>query len=204
MTTYDKLSRWYDWLAASEHKHTQAGLDMLNVQPGERVLEIGCGTGDAIAEMEGLGAQVTAVDLSSGMLQVARGKVGDVDLMVGDGVHLPFGRTRAERGLSNQFDAIFMSFTLELFAAPSIVLAECKRVLCASGRLGIVSLQRRTVWPVEIYNWFHRRWPVWIDCRPIQVREVVEEAGFRVVDSAESSMWGLPITQLVATPVRAR
>jgi demethylmenaquinone methyltransferase/2-methoxy-6-polyprenyl-1,4-benzoquinol methylase len=191
MTTYDTLSRWYDWLAASERPHSQAGLAMLDVQPDESVLEIGCGTGHAIAAMERLGASVNAVDLSWGMVQVARGKVSNAGLLMGNGMRLPFGR--------NQFDAIFMSFTLELFESPSIVLAECRRVLQDNGRLGIVSLQRRNKWPVHAYDWVHRRWPVWVDCRPIQVCEVVEEAGFRVVDSAESSMWGLPVTQLIAT-----
>ena len=75
MTTYDTLSRWYDWLAASERQHTDAGLSMLAVQLGERVLEIGCGTGRAAAQMAAMGGQVTAIDLSWGMLQVA-GKTG--------------------------------------------------------------------------------------------------------------------------------
>jgi demethylmenaquinone methyltransferase/2-methoxy-6-polyprenyl-1,4-benzoquinol methylase len=191
MTTYDTLSNWYDWLAASERPHAQAGLDMLDVQPGEHVLEIGCGTGHAVAALEKAGAHVQAIDLSWGMLQVARNRVGAAGLMVGDGLRLPFG--------SDQYDAVFMSFTLELFDSPATILAECHRVLRNDGRLGIVSLQRRAVWPIGIYDWFHRQWPVWVDCRPIEVREVVKAAGFRVVDSAESSMWGLPVTQLVAT-----
>ncbi|MCO5182518.1 MAG: methyltransferase domain-containing protein [Anaerolineae bacterium] len=191
MTTYDTLSRWYDWLAASERQHTDAGLSMLAVQLGERVLEIGCGTGRAAAQMAAMGGQVTAIDLSWGMLQVAGKRAAEAGLTVGDGYRLPFR--------SEQFDAVFMSFTLELFASPAAVLAECRRVLRVAGRLGVVSLQRRDKWPVRVYDWVHHRWPVWIDCRPIQVCAVVEQAGFRVMDSAETTMWGLPVTQLVAT-----
>lgn len=191
MTTYDTLSPWYDWLAASERPYMFSGLAMLDVKQGEKVLEIGCGTGHAVAQMARNGAHVYAVDLSWGMLVVAKGRSGAVGLTGGDGLQLPFGR--------KQFDAIFMSFTLELFAAPLTVLAECKRVLRDDGRLGIVSLQRRETWPVQAYDWVQRRWPVWVDCRPIQVRAVVEEAGFCVMDSAETTMWGLPVTQLVAT-----
>jgi ubiquinone/menaquinone biosynthesis C-methylase UbiE len=49
IASYDRLSRWYDWLSAgSERPLTELGLKKLNVNTGETVLEIGFGTGHAL------------------------------------------------------------------------------------------------------------------------------------------------------------
>ena len=47
---YNRLSRWYDWIAASEARYRQIGVQALNLQPGERILEIGFGTGSCLLE----------------------------------------------------------------------------------------------------------------------------------------------------------
>jgi len=50
--TYDRLSRRYDLLAAAgERRCREAGLRLLAVKEGERVLEIGCGTGQALTAL---------------------------------------------------------------------------------------------------------------------------------------------------------
>ena len=52
---------------------------LLQLGPGERVLEIACGNGEFARRMSELGGKVVAVDFSEGMLKRARAHGGDVD-----------------------------------------------------------------------------------------------------------------------------
>jgi demethylmenaquinone methyltransferase/2-methoxy-6-polyprenyl-1,4-benzoquinol methylase len=204
--SYDRLSRWYDALAAgSEQRFREAGLRALNAREGECVLEIGYGTGHALvalAQSVGSPGAVYGLDLSEGMAGVSRGRVrraglaDRVYLVCGDGARVPLATAH--------FDAIFMSFTLELFDTPEIpaVLSECGRLLHDRGRICIVSLSKRaavaSALVVDLYERLHRMFPAALDCRPIYVREAVQEAGFRLVDAAEMAMWGLPVEIVLA------
>jgi demethylmenaquinone methyltransferase/2-methoxy-6-polyprenyl-1,4-benzoquinol methylase len=143
---YNRMSRWYDWFASSEKQFTEIGLQMLNIQPGEKVLEIGFGTGQglvALAHSASETGKVYGIDLSDGMFRVANEKISRAglssraELHIGDATNLPYE--------NDLFDAIFISFTLELFDTPEIplVLGECKRVLLAGGRLGVVALEKK-------------------------------------------------------------
>jgi ubiquinone/menaquinone biosynthesis C-methylase UbiE len=183
---YARLSRWYDWFSeGSDWPMTLLGLNKLNVEVGESILEIGFGTGNALlvlAEVVGVSGKVVGIDISRGMFDVAREKVAHaslsprVTLGQGDAAALPFQE--------NSFDAVFSSFTLELFDTPEIpaVLAECRRVLKPGGRMGVVALARGPYkeFPVRIYEWFHQHLPAYVDCRPIYVQSALAKAGFQV------------------------
>ena len=192
---YNKIAKVYDVL--SEHSEAPvrlAGLKMLDIQPGWHVLEIGFGTGHSLIELArsvGPSGKVFGIDLSEKMVEISRkraedeGLKGRIELSCSDGLHLPY-----EPG---SLDAIFMSFTLELFDTPEIplVLAECKRVLKPGGRIGIVGMSR--VQPeglvMEIFEWTHRHFPNYLDCRPILVRQALEDSGFQIRDSRIMKMW---------------
>jgi ubiquinone/menaquinone biosynthesis C-methylase UbiE len=201
---YDRLSRVYDLLAdRSEHASREAGLALLAVASGEAVLEIGCGTGHALVDLAravGPDGHVVGVDLSPGMLAVARRRVAGAE--VGDRVALDLGDARALPYADGAFAAVFLSFTLELFEPPDLgrVLAEIRRVLRPGGRLGVVSLDGAgspgTM--VELYRWLHRHFPHFIDCQPIHVRGHLTAAGFAVSAARELSIWGLPVVAAVA------
>ena len=59
-------------------------LDILNVQQGERILDLGCGTGDLSFEIAQLGALVTGMDLSEEMMGRARRKYPEINFISGD------------------------------------------------------------------------------------------------------------------------
>jgi len=198
--SYNRMSRWYDRIAGStEKKYRDWGLEKLSAQPGETILEIGFGTGHclvALAKAVGPTGHVVGLDISDGMLAIARerlqreGLSDRADLHLGDAASLDF----IER---NSLDGIFMSFTLELFDNPEIprVLQECHRVLKSGGRLAVVSMTKTDPpgMPVRMYEWFHEQMPDYADCRPIFARQALEETGFQIQNVSVSSMWGLPV-----------
>ena len=193
--SYNSMSRWYDLFTSSEKKFTDIGIQMLNVQSNESVLEIGCGTGCALSKFAEEGAKITAIDLSEKMLKIARGKIKNknVELCQADGLFIPFS--------NQQFVCVFISFTLELFDTPEIpqVLNEIHRVLITGGKLGVVSLAKQDKLTIRIYEWFHRRMPTFVDCRPIYLQPFLKEAGFHVRESAVETMWGLPVEIVVVS-----
>lgn len=198
---YDRLSRWYDWFSSGEHRINKLGLRLLDVQPGEKVLEIGFGTGHALldlADATGEAGTVDGIDISPGMLSIACRRVKYsglsriITLVLGDATRLPYP--------DHQFQVAFMSFTLELFSPILIpvVLAECRRVLQHGGRLGIVSLVKKDDRTVDIYEWFHSHFPNVVDCHPIFVHMVLEKSGFAVAQAVGKKLWGLPVEAVVA------
>ena len=203
---YDRLSRWYDLLAASEQWLVRLGVGQLAAQPGESILEVGPGTGHALASLAravGPQGQVCGVDLSPGMLHRARirlaraGLSRQVHLVCADGARLPLP--------SSSFDAAFLSFTLELFEPPdgALVLGECRRVLRPSGRLCVVALANEggSRLMLRLYTWAHGRFPSWIDCRPIAPARLLEDNSFQVRNLLRRSLWGLPVHVVCAAPL---
>jgi demethylmenaquinone methyltransferase/2-methoxy-6-polyprenyl-1,4-benzoquinol methylase len=145
--SYNRLSRWYDLIAGStEKKYRDWGLEKLSAQPGEKILEIGFGTGHclvALAKVVGPTGRVIGLDISDGMLAIAQGRLQQeglkdrAELHLGDATNVGFIE-------ANSLDGVFMSFTLELFDNPEIprVLQECHRILKMGGRLAVVSMTK--------------------------------------------------------------
>jgi ubiquinone/menaquinone biosynthesis C-methylase UbiE len=200
---YDKISSVYDLLAEhSEGPVRQAGLDKLAPAAGERVLEIGYGTGHCLVQLAvavGPEGKVFGIDLSEGMRARARERVEKehvidrVELSCGDATRLPYP--------DGSMDAVFVSFTLELFDTPEIpqVLAGCKRVLRPGGRIGVVAITKegKEGFAVEAYEWTHQHFPNLLDCRPIFVRRTLEDCGFSIRDATITNMW-VPVEIVVA------
>jgi demethylmenaquinone methyltransferase/2-methoxy-6-polyprenyl-1,4-benzoquinol methylase len=223
--SYTRLSKWYDRFGSSEEPHIVEGLRLLDVQPGECVLEVGFGTGRsliALAHAVRSSGQVIGIDLSPGMINVAREQmrkscpsaaIGHPDagfplktrgndvvmLHRGSALHLPYATA--------SFDAVFSSFTLDLIDTPDIpiVLGEMRRVLKPRGRVGLVSMSKAcdgnaaTSGVVKVYERFHRWLPKLIDCRPIYLQSAVESAGLHCEVHQLRSMWGIPVEIVIAS-----
>lgn len=114
--------------------------DLCRVRSGQRVLEIGCGTGHFSAYFEELGAEVVGLDTSPEMLSVAKDLRGDlrVDFSEGDAYHLPF--------LDGSFDLVAMITTLEFMSSPRKALAEAFRVSKGRVFLGILNRNSLLAW----------------------------------------------------------
>ncbi len=102
----------------------QAVLDLLNVQPGERILDLGCGNGILTEKIVALGAEVIGVDSSPDMVQAAKSR--GLDARVANAYHLDFHR---------EFDAVFSNAALHWMKDdPDAVIAGVSRALKPKGR----------------------------------------------------------------------
>ncbi len=202
--SYTRLSKWYDRLSrSSEWPYIAEGLRLLNAQPGERVLEVGFGTGHslvALAQAVGSTGQVVGIDLAVGMIKVAREQLCQENMLDtvllhrGSAPHLPYA--------SAAFAAVFSSFTLDLIDTPDIpvVLGEMRRVLKPGGRVSLVSLSKVGTGnaAIKIYERVHRWLPRLVDCRPIYLQQTVQAAGLHSEVQRVRSMWGIPAEIVVA------
>ena len=108
-------------------------VERVALEPDERVLDVGCGTGivarTAVGRV-GTGGYVAGVDLNEGMLAVARPAAPEVDWRVGDAAALPFEDGR--------FDAVLCQQALQFMPDPVAALREMRRVMIPDGRTAIV------------------------------------------------------------------
>lgn len=98
-------------------------------RPGERILDVACGTGTSTVAIQAKGATAVGVDFSGGMIQEARRRHPGIEFVPGDAQALPFA--------DGEFDAVTISFGLRNVHEPHRALAEMYRVLRPGGRLVI-------------------------------------------------------------------
>lgn len=110
-------------------------VDRVGVEPGERVLDVACGTGNAALRAAAAGGRVVGVDLTPELLEVA-GRLGaeaglEVEWVVGDAEALPADDA--------SFDVVLSSFGCMFAPSHELAARELARVLHPGGRLALAS-----------------------------------------------------------------
>jgi demethylmenaquinone methyltransferase / 2-methoxy-6-polyprenyl-1,4-benzoquinol methylase len=108
----------------------------LGLRPGERVLDVGAGTGVSTVELGRDRAFAVGVDLSVGMLRAGRRTRPDVPLVAGDALRLPFPDA--------SFDAVTISFALRNVVDVDAALRELGRVTRPGGTLVVCEFSHPT------------------------------------------------------------
>jgi demethylmenaquinone methyltransferase/2-methoxy-6-polyprenyl-1,4-benzoquinol methylase len=147
---FDRIAPVYDAM----NRLMTAGLDRrwrretaaAVVRPGDRVLDVCCGTGDLALAAAEAGGKVTGLDFSEAMLVRARRKEPALEWVSGDALALPFA--------DDSFEAVTIGFGLRNLADAEHGLAELRRVLSPGGRVAILEITR----PRGVLAPFYRFW----------------------------------------------
>src|ERR1700744_2302574 len=124
--------RWDSSLYDDRHswvwKKVGALIDLLGPQPGEKILDLGCGTGHLTAKIAERGAEVVGLDGSASMIAQARQNYPKLKFVLAD------ARTFA---FDQPFDAVFSNAALHWIPEADPVIARVARALKPGGRFGL-------------------------------------------------------------------
>ena len=113
------------------------------------------------------------------------GLVNRVELFRGDTAFLPFD--------DNTFDAVFMSFVLEVFDTPEIprALEQVKKVLKPGGRLGVASMSKENGESIflRLYEWIHNKWPKYVGSRLIYAEQALINTGYQIKSKEKAKLF---------------
>jgi trans-aconitate methyltransferase len=160
--------------------HGDALVDLLDPRPGERVVDLGCGTGHLTARIAARGAAVTGLDADPGMLARARAEHPDLVLVEAD------VRSFA---LAEPADALFSNATLHWVPEPDqptmlhaarAGLRRGGRFVAEMGGAGNVSAVLRALDETRTAAGLPPARPRWCFPTPSQQSARLEAAGFRV------------------------
>jgi ubiquinone/menaquinone biosynthesis C-methylase UbiE len=180
-------ARWYDALAAvltlgRERQLRERLVELARLTPGERVLDVGCGTGSlALAAKRAVGAtgSVTGVDASSEMIELATSKASHA------GADVAFRPAAAERlpFPDASFDVVLSTLMLHHLPAPlrRECVREALRVLRPGGRMLAVDFSTPSAKSPGLLARLHRRGGVPLDA----IVALLRDAGFRVETTGE-------------------
>ena len=129
---YDKLAKVYDLtFGPTLHPGRLQAIQRMNIQPGERVLEVGVGTGINLS-LYPRQATVTGIDFSSSMLEKARERAArkglrSMRLLQMDAADLKFA--------DDSFDIVYAPYLISVVPDPVKVAQEMRRVCRPGGRI---------------------------------------------------------------------
>jgi demethylmenaquinone methyltransferase/2-methoxy-6-polyprenyl-1,4-benzoquinol methylase len=161
---FDGIARVYDPMnlvisAFQEPRWRKRAVKLAGVRPGDRLLDVATGTGKVAADLwkrAQPGGAVLAVDISPGMIRVAKRRFGDrpgLDFVVGDALALPTEDA--------SFDAATIAFGMRNLPDYSQGFAEMARSVRPGGRVICLEIARPSSRPARILQfWFDKIVPV--------------------------------------------
>jgi phosphatidylethanolamine/phosphatidyl-N-methylethanolamine N-methyltransferase len=134
---YDIQSRFYDYtFGALVQRRIATAISHMNIRPGDRILDLGIGTGASLSYYPQDRGRIFGIDLSSGMLEKCRQRLvhqGRVNATVlqGNALQLPFDE--------DTFDHVFISHVISVVSDPCRLVREAQRVAKPSARIVILN-----------------------------------------------------------------
>lgn len=119
-------SALYDQKHSFVYEYGKELLALLKAQPGERILDIGCGTGHLTAQIAASGAKIIGMDYSAAMIEKARAEYPTLELIEADATNFSFDQ---------QFDAVFSNATFHWIPNVEAVTRCIANALKQSGRM---------------------------------------------------------------------
>ena len=150
-TTYNAASDFYDHPANTFwSRYGRRTVERLRLSPGERVLDVCCGSGASAIPAAEIAGSVVGVDLAENLLALARSKARErgltnIEFRSGDMTQLPFD--------DGSFDVVVCVFGIFFVPDMEAALRELKRVLRSGGRLAITTWGPRFFEPASTAFW---------------------------------------------------
>ncbi|MDY7078069.1 MAG: class I SAM-dependent methyltransferase [Chloroflexota bacterium] len=189
---YDRLAPSYDrrFAVSRQDKIAAALLALAQDRGAERVLEVGCGTGRWLADLQPAIQWLCGLDPSTGMLQQARKRNGSFYLIRGRASQLPFPNTA--------FDLVYCVNAVHHFDHPRAFVSEARRLLRPGGMLALVGTDPHSRWDDwYIYHYFEgtletdlSRFPSWGTILDWMVAWGFEEVEWRLVERIQDDKVG--------------
>lgn len=176
MAIFDQKARDYDeWFktkmgAFADKVETELAFSLFKPNPGMRILDVGCGTGNFSIKLAEMGCKVIGIDISQKMLDQAKAKTKDkgldIEFQKMDVYHLDFP--------VEEFDGVFSMAAFEFIQKPKQAYAEMYRVLKKGGHLLIGTINLDSKWG-EFYL-----------SKAMQENTVFKYADFKTLDDMKS------------------
>jgi demethylmenaquinone methyltransferase/2-methoxy-6-polyprenyl-1,4-benzoquinol methylase len=149
---FDRIAGVYDRMnsvmtAGMHQRWRERAVDLAQVVPGARALDVATGTGDLAIALSRRGAEVTGLDFSGAMLDIARRKAPQIPFEQGDALALPYG--------DGEFDAVTVGFGARNFSDLARGLREMARVTRPGGRVVVLEITTPEQPPL---SWFFKLW----------------------------------------------
>ncbi len=187
MGVFDREPSSYDnWYKTTLGKHvdeveTRCAFNLLQPQNGLKILDVGCGTGNFSIKLARMGCIVTGVDISDGMLQIARNKASAENLTA-KFLTMDICSLEIE---DESFDAVISMAALEFIEKPLKAIDEMFRVLKPGGHLLAGTINRDSSWGKLYIKQGQKNRSVFANANFWTMKELSELRPKEIVSSAE-------------------